>query len=92
MIPEGLSPVVTPEEKRLRAQVAALTRWSKENPAAQAASGQAGLQAKFIREAFEADPAITDEEAARRGLAAWRAHLARMSLAASRARTKRAAS
>jgi hypothetical protein len=73
-------------QRTLRAQVAANTRWSRESPAANAARGQAGLAARFEREAREADPAASDAEIARRGQAARRAHMQRMALASSKAR------
>ena len=38
-----------------RASVAALSRWSREDPRANAERGQAGLRAKFLRE-IDAEP------------------------------------
>jgi hypothetical protein len=80
--------VLTPEQKRLRAQIAANTRWSREDPALNAARGQAGLMARFEREVDpnnELDPA----ERARRAAAAHRAHMARLALASSKVRAAR---
>lgn len=81
---------LTPEQRRTRAQLAALTRWSKEDPKANAARGQAGLMARFER---EVDPLgeLTEAERSRRARAAHRAHMARLSLASSKARRSRVA-
>jgi hypothetical protein len=48
---------LTKAQRIQRAQIAATTRWSRENPAEQAARGQAGLLARFEREAREHEPA-----------------------------------
>jgi len=80
---------LTAEQRTLRAQIAANTRWSREDPAESAARGQAGLVARFEREAREADPAASDAEIARRAQVAHRAHMQRLSLASSRARQQR---
>jgi len=80
---------LSPEQRILRAQIAASTRWSRENPAANAARGQAGLLARFEREAREADPGASDAEIARRGEAAHRAHMQRLAFASSKARAAR---
>jgi hypothetical protein len=77
---------LTPTQRSLRAQIAANTRWSKEDPAANAARGQAGLLAKFEREARDAEPGLTDAEYVRRAQAAHRAHMQRLALASSKAR------
>ncbi len=57
-------PALTPEQRHLRAQIAANTRWSREDLAANVARGQAGLLARFEREAREADPGVSDAEIA----------------------------
>ncbi len=82
---------LTPEQRRTRASIAAHARWSRENPAANAARGQAGLLAKFDREAREAEPGLTDAEYARRAQSAYQAHMGRLALASSRARGARKA-
>ena len=73
--------LLTPEQRQARASIAALTRWSRENPAANAARGQAGLLARFEREAREADPTASDAEIARRAECARKAHMQRMAFA-----------
>jgi hypothetical protein len=75
---------------KLRAQIAANTRWSRENPAPTAARGQAGLQARFARE-VDPDGALEPAERARRAEAARKAHMQRLALASSKARGARKA-
>jgi hypothetical protein len=81
---------LTPEQRRIRASIAAHTRWSAEDPAANAARGQAGLLAKFERQIRAADPTLPDAEVARRAESARQAHMARLALASSKARARRA--
>jgi hypothetical protein len=83
---------LTPEQRRLRASIAANARWSREDPAANAARGQAGLLARFEREARQAEPGLGDAEYARRAQAAHRAHMGRLALASSKSRTRQGAS
>jgi hypothetical protein len=82
---------LTPEQRRIRASVAAHARWSQEDPAANAQRGQAGLLARFDREVREAEPGLTEAEYSRRAESAYRAHMARLSLASSKARATRKA-
>lgn len=82
---------LTPAQRSLRASIAAHTRWSKEDPAANAARGQAGLLARFEREIRAADPTLRDAEVARRAESARQAHMARLALASSKARAARKA-
>ena len=83
--------MLTKQQRTLRASKAAYTRWSREDPAANAARGQAGLLARFEREAREADPAASDAEITRRAESARRAHMAGLALASSKARGARKA-
>jgi hypothetical protein len=64
---------LTKSQRRIRASKAALTRWSQEDPAANAARGQAGLQRKFYN---QTDPTLPEAERQRRAYAAFRAHMA----------------
>jgi hypothetical protein len=84
-------PRLTPEQRRLRASIAAHARWCRENSAANAARGQAGLLARFEREIRAADPALPDAEVARRAESARKAHMVRLALASSKARAARRA-
>ena len=81
---------LTAAQRSCNASIAALERWSREDPAANAARGQAGLRDRFEREARQADPGITDAEAARRGECAYRAHMKRMARDREAARARRA--
>jgi hypothetical protein len=82
---------LTKEQLTIRAKIAANSRWSRQNPAANAARGQAGLLARFEREARAADPGASDAEIARRAECARQAHMQRMALASSKARGARKA-
>ena len=75
----------TAEQRRLSAQIAANTRWSREDPTLNAVRGQEGLTRRFEREVdFVLDPA----ERARRVECARRAHFGRLALASSSARSR----
>ena len=80
---------LSPSQRTLRASIAANTRWSQEDPTANAERGQAGLVARFRR---EVDPynQLPEAERERRALSAYRAHMQRLSLASSKARAPRA--
>ncbi len=84
--------MLTPEQRHIRASIAAHTRWSREDPAGNAARGQAGLLARFDREVREAEPGLSEAEYSRRAESAYRAHMARLALASSKARGARKAS
>jgi hypothetical protein len=75
---------LTPAQRSQRARLAALTRWSRENAAAAAARGQAGLLEKFRREVLAADPQVAEPELTRRAEAARRAHMTRLAFQRSR--------
>lgn len=63
-------------------RVAALTRWSQEDPTVNAVRGQAGLRNKFLLEVTAAAVARgetpNDAELARRADCAYRAHMTRI--------------
>jgi hypothetical protein len=79
---------LTAEQRTIRARLAAHTRWAGEDPAENAARGQAGLRARFDREVREAAPGLTEAEYARRAESAYLAHMAGLALASSKARRK----
>jgi hypothetical protein len=79
---------MTPEQRRLRAQIAANTRWSREDPLPTAIRGQAGLTAKFEREIRSEFPNLPDHEVARRVESARKAHFARLALKSAKARSR----
>lgn len=80
---------LTPEQRRQRATIAALTRWSKEDPTANASRGQAGLLEKFREQVLADDPTVVEPELTRRAEAARRAHMMRLAFQSSKTRAKR---
>ena len=82
---------MTPAQRRLRAQIAANSRWSREDPGANAARGQAGLAARFERE-VDPDGVLPLPERVRRAEAARKAHMQRLALASAKTRSARSAS
>ncbi|MGO8957585.1 MAG: hypothetical protein ACLQFR_09485 [Streptosporangiaceae bacterium] len=90
---------LTPEQLSLRGRKAIHARWAKEDPQANAERGQAGLRARFDREVREAAPEIAETyrpdaaeaEYARRAEHAYKAHMAGLALASSKARGARKA-
>lgn len=72
-------------------QVAALTRWSREDPATQVKRMLDGQMEKFRREVLDHDPGVVEPELTRRAECARKAHMRRLSLLSSRARSKGAA-
>ncbi|MDN5918674.1 MAG: hypothetical protein L0I76_26855 [Pseudonocardia sp.] len=81
---------LTPEQRTLRARIAANARWSREDPARQGAILRRGFADKFERE-VDPDGTLPPAERARRAKNAQRAHMQRIALASSRARKRRAA-
>lgn len=79
---------LTPEQRTIRARIAAHTRWSKEDPAPTAKRAQAGLLDKFRRE-VDPNNELPEAERERRAQAARRAHMQRLALASSKARGAR---
>lgn len=70
--------------RHLRAQVAALTRWSKEDPQATAGKLRRGLrlrwEADVDKAAAAAGETLTPAERQRRAIAAQKAHLKRIAM------------
>jgi hypothetical protein len=79
---------LTPSQRSQRARIAALERWSREDPSANAARGQAGLLDKFRRQILEEFPDLQDPELTRRAEARRRAFMQRIAFQSSRARSK----
>jgi hypothetical protein len=75
---------LTPTQRVQRARIAALTRWSKEDPRANAERAQAGLQRKFYD---QTDPELLEAERHRRATAAYRAHMSRIAFQRSKRQT-----
>lgn len=88
-----MSSQLTPAERKLRASLAAHTRWANTSTAErrrQADRGHAALLAKF---ATEVDPAgtMTPEERDKLARNLYSAHMKRLALASSRARREQVA-
>lgn len=80
---------LSPEQRRLRAQTAASERWSKEDPREGTKPARAAYMRRFVDQ-VDPDRILPEAERGRRAQAALRAHMARMALASSRARAKKA--
>ena len=83
-------PNLTPSQRVQRARIAAFTRWSKEDPAATAARGQAGLLAKFVDQ-VDPDRVLPEAERQRRAEAARKAHMTRLAFRSAKVRAARRA-
>jgi hypothetical protein len=79
---------LTPSQRTQRARIAALKRWSQEDPSANAVRGQAGLLDRFRREIVAEQGDIAEPELTRRAEVRRREHMARLAFQASRARGK----
>ncbi|WP_242890126.1 hypothetical protein [Actinomadura litoris] len=79
---------MTPEQRSQRARIAALTRWSREDPRPNGERGQRGLLDKFERE-VDPEGALTPAERARRAEAARKAHMTRLAYRSAKARAGR---
>lgn len=79
---------MTPEQRALRARIAAHTRWSRQDPREGTAAARAAFQDRFER---EVDPRgdLPRAERLRRAESARKAYFARLALASSRARQAR---
>jgi hypothetical protein len=80
--------VLAPAQRSIRAKIAAHTRWSAEDGKANAQRAQAGLRTKFSREIRELFPDLPDQEIERRAESAYRAHMQKLALKSSKARSQ----
>jgi hypothetical protein len=80
-----------PKSKSLPHQIAANTRWSKEDPTAQALKMRAGLEAKWLRE-VDPNNELPEPERVRRAESAKTAYYQRLALISAKARKARKAS
>ena len=85
------NPNLTPQERRLRGQLAAHTRWAacEDRTAATAAATKASL-GRFERQ-VDPDGTLPPEERAKRAESAKKAYMAKIQLAAAKARRQKAA-
>jgi hypothetical protein len=76
---------LSPQQRTLRAQIAANTRWSREDPKEGTRPARTAYQRRFELE-VDPDGTLPEAERKRRAAAAMRAHMQRLALASSRAR------
>ena len=78
---------LSPSQRSLRASIAANERWSREDPQEGTKPARAAFKRRFLD---EVDPhrILPELERERRAQAAMRAHMQRLALASSRARSK----
>lgn len=77
------------EQRRLRAQIAANTRWSKQDPKEGIKPARAAYERRFELE-VDPDGVLPERERKRRAAAAMRAHMQRLAFASSKSRRKAA--
>ena len=82
---------LSPEQRSLRASMAAHAMHARNDPREITAGARAGFLTKFLREVDAAAPGLPDPERLRRAEHLLRAHMARLALASSRARARRKA-
>jgi hypothetical protein len=61
-----MAPLLTPEQRTLRAKLAAEARWSNEDPTANGVRASKGLRAKFVREVREKFPDLPEDQIQKR--------------------------
>jgi hypothetical protein len=81
--------LMTPEQRSMRARVAAHTRWSQHDPVSGTAAARRALNDQFER-MVDPDHELPTDERSRRAASARKAYFARLALASSRARRSRA--
>lgn len=77
-------------QRKLQARLAALTRWSKEDPVEGTAKARAAFLSKFEQQ-VDPDGVLPVEERQRRATAARKAHFTALALRSAQARKKRSA-
>jgi hypothetical protein len=83
---------LTPEQRSLRARLAAEARWAKDRDCkANARRAQKGLWAKFLREARAEFADLSEGDIEKRAEHAYKAHMLGLAFKSSRARSARAA-
>lgn len=81
---------LTPEQRKLRAQLAANTRWSKQAPVEGTSKARRAFLDRF-EDQVDPDRKLSSNERERRAAAARSAYFARLALRSSQARAKRGA-
>ena len=80
------SKTLTPEQRTLRARIAAHARWSKEDPRAATKPARDAFLARFEAE-VDPDGVLPEGERLRRAESARKAYFVRLALASSKARS-----
>ena len=84
-------PATDPGHRRLTAQIAANSRWSREDPTDQGRKMRAGLDARFLRE-VDPNNELPESERLRRAEKARQVYYQRLALASAKARKARSKS
>ena len=79
---------LSPELRSQRARIAALSRWSQNDPREGTQAARAAFAERFINE-VDPDRVLPEPERARRAAAARRAYMARLAFASAKARAAR---
>lgn len=82
---------LTPEQRSIRASLAAHAMHAQHDPREITAGARAGFLAKFLREVDASTPGLPEAERLRRAEHLMRAHMKRLALASSKARARKAA-
>jgi len=78
---------LTPEQRTMRARIAARARWSKEDPNPALARVRDGNLDKYRREILAEQPGVTEPELSRRAHSRLCEHMTRIAFERSRGRT-----
>jgi hypothetical protein len=81
---------LTPEQRKLRASLAAHERWGRHDPKAEMSQVRKGFDDRFLRQVDDECPGLPEAERQRRAKSLLQAHMKRLALASSRARSKKA--
>lgn len=88
-----MTPTMTPESRKLRAQLAAHVSWANTpDPASRTAKARAAAADKWIAKAREMHPEAGEEQIARVAESLRKAHFSRMAYAAHASRRRKSAS
>lgn len=79
---------LSPEQRRIRASLAAYTMHARHDSREITANARAGFISKFLREVDEQAPGLSEIERQRRAEHLLRAHMQRLALKSARARSR----
>jgi hypothetical protein len=84
-------PELTPEQRKLRASIAAYSMHARHDGREITAGARAGFQKRFLDQVDDVEPGLPDLERLRRAELLMRAHMQRLALRSSKARAARKA-